>query len=475
MTLIWQNLMLYTLPLRQWLGASYVHHLVGWLQRWRRGSWLMQWADWIGFGLITLVFGLSPFVNNALVGLLLAASAAYWVLLTVTDGPEADTSAVEPERVSVLATPIHLLVLLYWAISVVATAFSPVKQAALAGLTKLTLYLMLFALLARLLRSPRLRTWLLTVYLHAALLVSVYGIRQWFSGAQALATWVDPESPLSKTTRVYSFLGNPNLLAAYLLPAVVFSIVAMFAWRRWLPKLLAATMVVVNGSCMVLTFSRGGWIGLVLAAMVLLLLLGYWFSAQLPGIWRTWTVPILLGAGTALLVVAIAAVEPLRDRASSMFVGRGDSSNNFRINVWMSVIEMIKARPILGIGPGNTAFNKIYPLYQRPRFSALSAYSIPLEIAVETGMIGLLCFIWLLLSTLTTGWNTLQRLRDMNSQDGYWLIGAIATLFGMLGHGLVDTVWYRPQVNMLWWLAIALIASFYTRRPSGETRSSTEA
>jgi hypothetical protein len=24
----------------------------------------------------------------------------------------------------------------------------------------------------------------------------------------------------------------------------------------------------------------------------------------------------------------------------------------------------------------------------------------------------------------------------------------------------VDTVWYRPQVNSLWWFAIAIVASF---------------
>jgi len=36
---------------------------------------------------------------------------------------------------------------------------------------------------------------------------------------------------------------------------------------------------------------------------------------------------------------------------------------------------MILDRPIIGIGPGHDAFNKIYPLYQLPAL-ALSAYSI---------------------------------------------------------------------------------------------------
>jgi putative inorganic carbon (HCO3(-)) transporter len=148
-----------------------------------------------------------------------------------------------------------------------------------------------------------------------------------------------------------------------------------------------------------------------------------------------------------------------------MFVGRGDSSNNFRINVWMTVIEMIKDRPILGIGPGNVAFNKIYPLYMQPRYTALSAYSVMLEVAVETGIIGLSCFIWLLIVSFNQGWVQLKQLRALGNTQGFWLIAAISVLIGLIGHGFVDTVLYRPQVNTLWWLMIALIASYYQPKP----------
>jgi putative inorganic carbon (HCO3(-)) transporter len=91
----------------------------------------------------------------------------------------------------------------------------------------------------------------------------------------------------------------------------------------------------------------------------------------------------------------------------------------------------------------------------------LSAYSVILEVAVETGIIGLACFLWLLLVTVVHGWRQLTRLREAANRQGFWLIGAIATLFGMLGHGLFDTVIYRPEINTLWWLMIALIASHY--------------
>jgi len=40
-------------------------------------------------------------------------------------------------------------------------------------------------------------------------------------------------------------------------------------------------------------------------------------------------------------------------------------------------------------------------------------------------------------------------------------MGAIATLLGMLAHNVADTVWYRPEVNTLWWLMVALIAKLF--------------
>jgi len=109
--------------------------------------------------------------------------------------------------------------------------------------------------------------------------------------------------------------------------------------------------------------------------VVFLVLLWYWYSPLMPRFWRTWALPLGLGGLAGALILGVALVEPLRDRVSSMFIGRGDSSNNFRINVWTAVVDMIRDRPILGIGPGNTAFNKVYPLYMKPRFTALSAYS----------------------------------------------------------------------------------------------------
>ncbi|MDT9197171.1 IctB family putative bicarbonate transporter [Limnospira fusiformis KN01] len=453
---IWQSITLRNLNLYQWRGGSLLYRISGSLRSWRQGSWFMEWGELIGALLVAAVFGLAPFVNTALIGVLLIACGGFWVLLTLSD---------EPSQVAF--TPIHLLVLLYWGIATIATSLSPVKQAAFNGWVRLTLYLVLFFLMARVFRSPRLRSLFIGFYLHITLIVGVYGMRQWFFGTKALATWVDPTSAQANITRIYSYLGNPNLLAGYLIPAVGLSLGAILVWRGVMPKLLAITMAVVNSVCLVLTFSRGGWLGFVALLFTFAVLLLYWISQYFPPFWQKWAVPIGVGGLAALLVLAIVIVPPVRDRVATIFAGRGDSSNNFRINVWAAVIEMIRDRPILGIGPGNNAFNQVYPLYMRPRYSALSAYSVILEVIVETGFVGLTAFLWLLTVTFNQGWLQLKRLREWEDPNGFWLIAAIATLAGMLAHGLFDTVLYRPQVNTLWWLMVALIASYYLPNSQG--------
>jgi putative inorganic carbon (HCO3(-)) transporter len=94
-------------------------------------------------------------------------------------------------------------------------------------------------------------------------------------------------------------------------------------------------------------------------------------------------------------------------------------------------------------------------------YTALSAYSIFLEIAVESGLLGLSCFLWLIIVTINQGINQLISFRKQNNLRGIWMIAAIAALIGMLTHGFVDTVWYRPQINTLWWLTVAVIAGNY--------------
>jgi len=421
--------------------------LISPLHGWRDGSRLLG-AKFLG-GLLVILIATLPFLENAQTGVIGAAVAIAWLMMWLSDRRDAEDQSVP------IWTPIHLPLISYWAIALIATLLSPVRVAALGGMLKLTIYMLAFVSMSRMMRLGW-RSVLVGTYLVTTLLVCAYAVQQWYLGAPELATWTDITSETAGTTRVYSFLGNPNLLAGYLIPALPLGAIAAIHWRSWGMKVLGAVVAILGAFCITQTQSRGGLLGLAAESFALVLLLVYWWGKRLP----TWTLPVTFGGTAGAIALGTILVPTLRKRVVSIF-GTEDSSNAFRVNVWMSVLNMIKAKPILGIGPGNKAFNLVYPLYQRSGYSALGAYSVPLELTVETGIIGVICYGWLIFSIFRQAWIALNRLRSDRNMDGLWIIAAIATIVGMMTHGLFDTVWYRPQVQLLWWLAIAIISSFY--------------
>ncbi|MEB3260564.1 MAG: O-antigen ligase family protein, partial [Cyanobacteriota bacterium] len=185
------------------------------------------------------------------------------------------------------------------------------------------------------------------------------------------------------------------------------------------------------------------------------LALALWTTRSWPPLWRRLLPIVLLGGGALVLVVLVTQVEPLRVRVLSLVAGREDSSNNFRMNVWTSALQMIRDRPWIGIGPGNTIFNLIYPLYQQPKFNALSAYSIPLEWLVEAGVPGLITGAGLFLTAMAAG---LRQWRA-NGLQALPSLAAIAAFLGLAIQGLTDTIFFRPEVQLIALFSLATLAA----------------
>ena len=321
---------------------------------------------------------------------------------------------------------------------------------------KLVSYLGVYALMRQLLSTAPI-WWdrIVAALLAGELVTSVIGIRQLYADTGELARWADPNSVADGTVRIYSTLENPNLLAGYLLPVLPLALVGLLRWPGLARKLFALTALVLGLAALVLTYSRGAWMGLVSQAGVIILLLAIRGTRTWPPLWRKLAPLLLLLGGAALLVVLVTQVEPLRVRVMSLLAGREDSSNNFRINVWLAALDMIQARPWLGIGPGNDAFNQIYPLFQQPKFNALSAYSIPLELAVEAGIPGLLAGIGLLVASLRTA-------TGLWRGDGFFSLPALAVIAVIAGfgvQGLTDTIFFRPEVQLSGWFCVATLAA----------------
>jgi putative inorganic carbon (HCO3(-)) transporter len=92
-----------------------------------------------------------------------------------------------------------------------------------------------------------------------------------------------------------------------------------------------------------------------------------------------------------------------------------------------------------------------------PGFNALSAYSVPLEIAVEQGVPGLLIFTSLVIVLQLRAWLTLDR-ETVSLQKVVLVAFILAGINGMLVFGLFDTIWYRPAINLLFWLWVGWLA-----------------
>ena len=403
---------------------------------------LGQHLPLISGAVLCLLMAVLPQVSRGGLSLLIAACGLLWVLWALR---------TPPGRIG----PINLALLVVLAVALLATGFSPVPMAAAKGLIKLTSYLGVYALLRQLLASSPL-WWdrLVASLLAGELLTSVIGIRQLYADSSQLARWSDNNSVAEGTVRIYSSLDNPNLLGGYLLPILPLAVVALLRWQTLPRRLFALASLVLGIVALVLTYSRGAWMGMVASLGVLGLLLAIRQTRHWPPFWRR-TLPLLLLVGAAVaLGVLVTQVEPLRVRVMSLVAGREDSSNNFRINVWTSVLAMIEDRPWLGIGPGNTAFNLIYPLYQQPKFNALSAYSIPLELLVEAGVPGLLAGLGVLLTAVRSG------LRQGRGNGALALpcLAAVAVFAGLGVQGLTDTIFFRPEVQLVALFSLATLA-----------------
>ena len=422
---------------------------VPWLLRWQgllrdrpTGPITAHLATLAGLVLCALMAGL-PLLTRGGLSLLILACGLLWLLWALR---------TPAGRLS----PIHGWLLLVLALAVLATGFSPVPVAAAKGLLKLVSYLGVYALMRQLLASaPQWWDRIVAALLAGELLTAVNGIRQLYGDTAELARWADPNSVADGTVRIYSTLDNPNLLAGYLLPILPLAVVALLRWQHLSQKLFALSSLILGSVALMFTYSRGGWLGMVAALGTIGLLLVLRQTRHWPTLWRR-LFPLVLLVGTViLLVVAFTKVEPLRVRILSLFSGRQDSSNNFRINVWMAALEMVQDRPWLGIGPGNNAFNLVYPLYQQPKFNALSAYSIPLELAVEAGIPGLLAGVGLFFASLRTG---LSQLR-VDSTMALPALAAVAAITGLGVQGLTDTIFFRPEVQLIGWFCLATLAT----------------
>jgi putative inorganic carbon (HCO3(-)) transporter len=84
-----------------------------------------------------------------------------------------------------------------------------------------------------------------------------------------------------------------------------------------------------------------------------------------------------------------------------------------------------------------------------------------LEVAVEAGLLGLGAFLALTGTIVQRSWQRIFVGIKQPSPRTFLILGIVAGMAGTMAQGLVDTLWFRPQVQMLWWLSVALVFSAF--------------
>lgn len=309
---------------------------------------------------------------------------------------------------------------------------------------------------------------LLTMLFIASLMSyeSIIAIIQNSIGVSEISGWQDTTNinPEEIVSRAYGTLKpyNPNLLAGYLLCGLsgfIYLILYFLNAKKKKIALVFALLFLINLIAIIDTGCRGAYLGFLFFFPCLFLALIYFVNKKFGGLsnikkrYKNITLAGIIG------VLCFVFTNPaITKRFESIFALRADSSISFRLNVYESVWHMFLDNPFLGIGVGNQNFREIYGLYMKTGFDALGSYCVPLEIAVESGIFALLAFVLFLALVL-------KKCVDIALSEKYGNNAKILALsvalmiLAVMGHGLFDTIWFRPQVQLLFWVFIAMLES----------------
>src|SRR5256712_3965114 len=232
----------------------------------------------------------------------------------------------------------------------------------------------------------------------------------------------------------------PNPFAAFLLLVLPVEL-SRYVYAPGTREALAhgALSVLLAGS-LVLTYSRGAWVSLLVIVPLAALTVR-------PASWtRTVSRLALVGLATAIAVAVLIrgpgsgsglVVEDLLGRVASVSDSQ-DYAVQGRRNFWRAGLAIFMDHPVMGTGPGT--FGAMHPAYQRDvRYYARDAHSLYVQAASEEGGVGLAALA-VMLRTLVAAWGS--ALRAGRKTDAYPLV---------VGIGLGLAAFFRPRgLGMDW-------------------------
>lgn len=277
---------------------------------------------------------------------------------------------------------------------------------------------------------PSSKYWALTGFVCAATATATAAIAQGPLGIGGTAA--------EGVLRVQAWYPSANHLALMLGRAWPFLLAGALGYHRW----LWAPAIVV-GVGLLLTFSTGGWLGALAGGLVVVALL----TGRRVAVW--------IGSAAAVglvLTSALAIGGALPERLNPL-----RQTGGFRLDLWLSSLEMIRDHPLLGVGLDNFVY-MYQEFYLREGAAAEPSLSHPhnwlLNFWLSLGLLGLVGFVWLLVRF----W---QRARGAlcNPRRRWVVAGALGAMADMLVHGSIDNSYFLVDLAFVFWLCLALADS----------------
>lgn len=253
---------------------------------------------------------------------------------------------------------------------------------------------------------------------------------------------------ISADTRWSGIVIDPNLYAGYLVLVIPLVMAVGLSIRSRWALVASAVALTAFTVALIATLSRSGWIGVVVATIVLAILLPK----------RRWALGAVGAAIAVILVIAGmlgpigARLGPSEDGPIEMLVSRW--------GVWSAAVKMAVDHPAFGVGVAN--FINYYPQYSGASFEIDHAHNIFLNMLAERGLMGLLAFGLVVVVLFRSLFAAL--VREVSPTERTLIAGLIAVFAGYLAHSMFDVSYYDYKILLLFWLLAGIAAAVSQRQ-----------
>jgi putative inorganic carbon (HCO3(-)) transporter len=277
----------------------------------------------------------------------------------------------------------------------------------------------------------------------------LYTVVAGFSGS---LSYVETDEGGEAYTRFAGIFGHPNALGGFLALAIPPMVALAASETVWWKRLSGYLLIIGAMAGLVLTYSRGAWLGTGVGLLILLPVLkrGFWLILG----------AVLLGP---VLVGMVTSSDAVLARLESIAAAGSDPALMERLEIWGMAFRLVAEHPLLGVGLGNfqAAYGRLMvpdlPLLTYPLELPEHAHNLFLNLAVEVGLVGVSAFAWLLAVAFL---RVRQIKRFADWRVGVWSMGLAAGLVAISVEALVDVVVYQGFVAILFFTYLGVMDAF---------------